>query len=240
MEMENNTNFEKDERIFDGLLKIAANEVFREEIDALPSDEELIKMFPSVELSEKKGFAVINKEFRVLNRKKALRTFARVAAVFCVFAVFSATILMAYPATRNIILNFLVGVRDDDVDINFGLGATNEENINATGFNFIPEGFLLINQQVFDNMEIYAFENSEEHIIMLQRFFSRSLVAALDNEYADFSTIQLSTGIAYLSAAKYENELSTIVWADGENIVDITTTLDIETLKNLAENYMQR
>jgi len=240
MEMEKNKIFDKNERILDGLIKIAANEVLREEMDALPSDDELLKMYPSVESLEKKGLAIINREFRVINRKKALQAFARIAAVFCVFAVFGATILIATPTTRNFILNFLIDVKEDHVVIDFGLGAVNGENINATEFNFIPEGFLLINQQQFDNIEIYVFENAEEHIIMLQRFYGRSMITALDNEYANFSTIYLSTGIAYFSAAKYENEFSTIVWAEDEHIVDITTTLDAETLKILAENYMQR
>lgn len=238
--MENNAKAERDERILDGLIKIAAIEVFHEEMDALPSDEELAKMYPSVKAFEKRGFAIINREFRTINRKKALRNFSRIAAAFCVFMGVCVTVLMAYPATRNLILNFLIDVRDDHVIIEFDINAVVAEADFGTDFSFLPDDFSLIEHRALENMVIYAFENPEGHVIMVDHFLGHSLSVALDNEYAHFSEIQLSTGTAHISVANYENNLSTVVWAEGDGVILITTTLDAETLKTLAENYMQR
>ena len=238
--MENNSKQERNERVLDGLIKIAATEVLREEIDTLPSDEELEKMYPSVESLEKRGFAIINKEFRAIRIKKALRNFSRVAAAFCVFMGVSAIVLMAYPETRSFILNFFVEVRDDHVVLDFGLGFNHGEDISVTGFYYIPDGFSLINHQALDTMTIYAYENAEGHIILMQRYLGRSLTVSLDNEYAHFLEIQLSTGAAHISKAREENDFNIIVWADGEDVLSITSTLDIEILKNMAQHNMGR
>jgi len=238
--VERNAKAERNERILDGLIKIAATEVLREEIDALPSDEELEKMYPSVESLEKRGFAIINKEFRSINRKKALRKLARAAAAFFVFMGAFVTVLMAYPTTRNLILNLLIDVHDDHVVLDFGLGVYHGEDISEMELYYVPESFSLINRQSLDNMMNYVFENAMGDIIMKQRFLGRSLTVSLDTEYAHFTEIQLDTGVAHISVAQDEYDFSTIVWAEGDDVLFITSTLDIEILKNMAKHYMQR
>lgn len=47
---------------------------------------------------------------------------ARTAAVLCVVLGLNKSVLMATPASRNLILNFLIAIRHDPVAIDFGFG----------------------------------------------------------------------------------------------------------------------
>ena len=231
---------ERNERLFDAMLKIAADEALREEMDALPTDEELMKMYPFTESLSKKAYSVINKEFRVINRKKVIRAIVRVAAVFCVIIVLSASVLMANPASRNAILNFLIDIQHDHVTIDFGIGGATGTDYHDAVFRYVPEGFEFVSRQAMETVITYFFLNPEGYVIFMHRFLGRSLAAGLDAEYAHFSEIQLSTGLAYISVALYEHDFSTIMWAEEEDVISITTTLDVETLIELAETYMMR
>ncbi|MCL1844040.1 MAG: hypothetical protein FWF79_09520 [Defluviitaleaceae bacterium] len=108
--MESNTNIKRNEKIFNSLFDIAADEAFKEEMDALPSCEELNNMYPRTKSLDKKVYAVINKELNALKRKRALRTLAKVAAVLCIIVVASAGALISIEASRNFILNFIIDI----------------------------------------------------------------------------------------------------------------------------------
>lgn len=237
--MKNNAINERNERIFDAMLKIAADEALREEMAALPSDEELLRMYPSTESLDRKAYAVIKKEFRVINRRKALRLLSRVAAVFCIIAVLSTGVLMVTPASRNFILNFLVDIRYDHVAFDFGLEDIPDINGDAAVFRYAPEGFVLVTSHTLETLITYVFENDEGYVLIAQRFLGRSLAAGLDNEYAHFSEVQLNAGVAHISVAQDEHDFSTIMWADGEDVISISTTFSVEILLEMAEIYMK-
>jgi hypothetical protein len=56
MAMLNNPDNIMDEKLFETLLKIAAEDALREEMETIPSDEELKKMYPRNKSLDKKVY----------------------------------------------------------------------------------------------------------------------------------------------------------------------------------------
>jgi len=110
---------ERNEKIFDAILKIALEEAVQEEMDALPSNEELNKLYPRSEALDKKVYAAIRREYRPVRIKRAVHKLARVAAVFLLFAAFGAGVLFA-------------DFRGEATESGMGTGIV---------FGYIPQGF---------------------------------------------------------------------------------------------------
>ena len=58
----NNSKFNRNERQFDAILKVAFKESVIKEMDALPTSKELNAMFPRSEALDKRVMRIINRE----------------------------------------------------------------------------------------------------------------------------------------------------------------------------------
>ena len=155
----NNAKTERNEKVFDALLKIAAEELMREKMDALPSLEELNQMYPRSASLDKKIYAIINKEKRRVWRNKALRGFAKAAAVFSIVFVATTAILMSVGASRHFILNMLVDIRNDYVFFDFSQGHAPDGGSDMDIIGAVPDGFRMTSSQTLDSMSLYVFED---------------------------------------------------------------------------------
>jgi len=232
--MENNMTM--DEKLFEALLKIATDEAVREEMEALPTDEELNKMYPRTKSLDKKVNAVLAREFRAARRKKALRMFAQIAAGFSVFAVVSSIVLLSVEASRNFILNSIIDMRGDYVAIDFGDASTTEGGEIILGY--LPEGFEFASRQILEELTITFFTDEAGHMIIVQQFVGESLSMGADAEYTDFSEVQLSGGSARIFETFDESGHSKVMLERGSDVISIATTLDVETLITIAENLI--
>lgn len=234
------SNQDREEIIFDAILKAATKEALLEEIEELPTDEEFKAMYPNTDSLDKKVRAVIKREFKALRFKKAMRVFARTAAAVCVAIVISTSVLLAHPLSRNVILGYLIDVRDDRVRFDFGVDTNANEQNNTFSFQYAPEGFMLVNSVDNDAIITYMFESIDGDVIIMQYFWGRSHTISVDIEYTYFHEVQINDKNAYLFEAQYEQAFNVLMWPHGDDVIMITTSLDIEALISLAEIYMAR
>jgi len=138
--MKNVTDISMDDKIYKAIFKAAAEEALREEMAALPSDEELNEMYPRTKTLDKKVNAVLKQEFKTARRKQRLRLAARVAAVVILFVLVGGSVLMSVEASRNFILNTLIDRRGDYIAFDFGIDGTPNEAGNGIILGYLPEG----------------------------------------------------------------------------------------------------
>jgi hypothetical protein len=231
-----NKNITIEEKLFEAVLKVAADEALREEMEALPDNEELNKMYPRTKSMDKKAYAVINREQRAAKKKKTLRILAQIAAGCCIFIVASGIVLISVEASRNYILNYLIDMRGDYVAFEFGTDDTSTPEGNGFVFGYLPEGFELINSQAMENFITYIFTDETGHIIIFQRYIGDVLSIGVDTEYTEFSEIQLDGKPAYIFEASDESDHSMIMWEHGNDVISVSTSLEPETLIIIAEN----
>jgi len=225
--MENNTERDekRDEKIFNALLNIAADEVLKEEMDGLPSCEELNKLYPRTKSLDKKVNAAINREFKMARRKKAVRTLARIAAAFFVFAAIGAGVLF-----------FDFG--DDLSEGNAGPGT-------GIVFGYIPQGFEPVGAQ-----EYYTFADDAGRQFTVQRTSGDVADDAYENREglelhalrpSDFDSHQSGELEAREARPLPHRELphreeTTIRREIGGDVITITSYLDYETLAKIIES----
>jgi len=105
------------EALFDAILEVAIEKAFEKEMSELPSSEELNKIYkPSMEL-DKRIKKLINQKNRKLKMKQLARNLGKIAACTCIiFAVFF-SILLSIDATRNLIFNFIIELKEKHTQI---------------------------------------------------------------------------------------------------------------------------
>jgi hypothetical protein len=211
--MENNEN----DKLFNAIIKVAAEEAWQEEMDSLPSLEELNEMYPPSETLDKKVYAIINKAARRGKIKKALRYTAKFATIFCVFIVLAGGALMGVEASRTFILNRIININDDYVRIHFQLGDVSDLEIGELVVNYIPEDFTFYEQGEFSERHtFYEFRSDTRRGILIQHIIvaeDGSTVGAINpmTEYSEFSVISLHGQVAYLFTSTNEDR-SVMVW----------------------------
>jgi len=239
--MENNQKTETDEKLFTAVFKVAAEEAWQEEMDSLPSLDELNEMYPPSESLDKRVFGTINKAARRGKIKKAMRYTARCAAIFCVVIVLAGGLLMSVEASRTFILNRIINMGEDYVQISFQLGDIADLEIGELVVNYIPYDFAFYEQGEFaEGHTFYTFRSDTrrgiliQHIIVLEDGGSVAGISPV-TEYSEFSIISLHRQVAYLFTSTYENHVNTISWNYGRHFLSVSAFLEVDELMRIAE-----
>jgi hypothetical protein len=179
---------------------------------------------------------MINREYKTVRRKRALRLFTQMAAGFSIFAIVSGIILMSVEASRNFILNSLIEMRGEYVAFDFG--ADNIPIVNDSGIilGYMPDGFELISNQALEDLITIVFSDDTGGMVIVQRIVNEFLFMGVDEEYTDFSEIQLNMGRAFIFESVDESNYNTVMWEQENDVIVISTSLDSETLIRIAEN----
>ena len=239
----------RSEELFDAILKAAAKTAFYDEMEQMLDDlDKMDDIKPSAEL-DRKVRNMIARESRVHRRKRLFQTFTKVAAVFAVVVTVSAIALMSVEASRNFIINFLIGIQDDHVVIEFGpdgrpiggqqgnVGELNGLEVVGIVFGYVPEGFEVVDYQLVGVMSIVIFSDGNEGQIVVRHQMAQSLSAFIDNEAREFSSIYLSDGREglFFEAVGYGYQ-STIIWQCGSDIFMIHANLEPSSSLRMADN----
>jgi hypothetical protein len=223
------------EKLFDILLKVAAEEVIKEEMDALASCEELNAMYKPSAILEKKVHSIISKASRPYRLRKAMRNFTKIAACFGLLFALSTVVLMSIEASRNHIINIFIGIQDDHVVFEFGQNGA-DPNISGIIMGYIPESFELINSQAFEDFSFLIYANHQGEQIIITREIASILSVAIDNEIRSFSSTRLNGQQAYLFEAIDDNETNILMWQLGNDVFAIESHININTLFEIARN----
>ena len=236
--MQNNKDTKLNEELFDALLKVAAKEAFREEMEALPNSEELRKMYPRSGSIDRKMNALINRESKILKRKKFLRTFTRGVSGFVISIVVATLILMTVEASRNYILNLLIDVRTDHVAFDIGqesVGNGSDEVILA----YMPDGFVLISRQELDALVTYVFvDDKDRQIIIQQHTIAGNFFLGVDHEHMNFITILLDEQEVHLFEAEDDHDHNVIVWTHENNSFSLSANIDLDELLHIVRKLI--
>ncbi|MCL2357886.1 MAG: hypothetical protein FWC70_12170 [Defluviitaleaceae bacterium] len=196
------TERERNEKLFDAILKVAAEEALREEIDAMPSCEELNKMYPRSKSLDKKVYAAINRKFGAARRKRIARIFAKIAACF-IFAAIGAGISGA----------FFLGV---------GSRAPEGEPQTGIAFGYIPQGFELVAAQ-----EYYTFADDDGRRFAVRRASGDVIEAGSDYVRVEFrpQSIVPDIDISEITMEVGENIIISSFSLDSETLSKIAESI---------------
>ncbi|MCL1883825.1 MAG: DUF4367 domain-containing protein [Defluviitaleaceae bacterium] len=231
---------DRNEKIFEAMLKIAAEEALMREMDALPSLEELNEMYPRSKEFDKRIMKMINRHYRAEKIKIAAKIFARIAAVVCIFFTVSVMVLMNVEASRIFILNTVISMQDNYVSFNF---SHTENDGQSLGFKSIleehlPMGFRYEGSANLETVIIYMYANAEGENFVFQRHFANALGVGIADTNREFSFME-NPGI-YVFDSYTDGYENIIMWTDDNYVFKIYSSIDIDTLINIARSMVAR
>ena len=225
-------NFDADwnERLFEAMLGVAVEEAVLKEMGSLPSREELDSMYPPSDTFNRKIKRIIRKKEKTYRHKLATKAFLKAAACLGILFTISIVVLISVEASRIFILNTLISIQEDHVAFEF-YGSVNSIN-NETEVLF--EGFEHVTSQISDNKVISTYVSFDGDQIIFQQHEGTNLRIAIDNDYREFSSINIYSQEAYLFESMDE-DYHVVMWAQENTVYIILSRIDVRELLMHAE-----
>lgn len=233
------------DEVFEGIITAALNEFIIEEMNSLPSDEEISKMYPAPKkLIKKYRRKVKEREYKL---PLPLVYFKRIAFVCLVVISVSFGVLATSEQVRAAIADTVVTWFDKYVQIDFGKKSespkvdestsqiTEIPNVSDLNFYYVPEGFELASSTEDTNLReyIYTAENGDYLIISICATETTEIaVDAEDNEYEKMSINGNDAYVLYSDT----DRAGTLVTGNSVYTIMISSILEKSDLIKVAEN----
>ena len=237
--MSNNTFPEREEKMFDAILKVAASESLAKQLDSLPSKEELESMNLCSNDFNKRMIGIISRAENAQKRKRMAKWTYKAAAIFGLIFTVSTITLMSVEASRVFILNTFFAVTHDD-HVVFGFGeVTQQPEIEVVYGIAMPSNFNLINAQRMANISIFVFSNDLGEIVTIQQSIGVGLGAFVDNEQRKFITLNIRGQEVHLFEATDNEYHNVAVWSSGNDVLQVIVQFEAERLLLLVETIIE-
>ncbi|MGX8701292.1 DUF4367 domain-containing protein [Caproiciproducens sp.] len=236
-------------RLFDTLLKAAAEEDFQRELDALPSERELNKEYALPERLTKRIRDLIRENDRRSRRKKFLRLAKRAAVIVAVVIPVSLGSLLSVEASRNAIFNSVLEWKAEHVDIYFEettSGAPAEES--PTGEQpevwepqYLPEGFFMAEEKNVGPVHITTYEDGKgASVTFTQTPLDKAGKMSIDSEHTTYHEITVKGEKAVLFEAKRAEDRSFVLWQSKKTSLVLSSAISKDELIRIAESTEQQ
>lgn len=170
-------------------------------------------------------YSMINdvaKKHKKIRTKRRVRKGFTVAAILCLILLACPAIAFAVsPTFRLNVMELVSNWQDDHVSIRM------EE---SAGTDWLPEGFVLVNEETDDKITITEYRNNDKFIILIVNTDIASI--NIDNEKTTHSReYEINGNTAIVTQ---QTDLIHIFWNDDNNIFRLSTNISLETALDMA------
>ncbi len=241
-------NLNKNEIIFEALVKAAFQQYIEEKCASYPSDEELKKRYPV----PKSGLKRLKKELKRRERAKKrspLRTVGIISIILAsVIAVFAA--LMLIPGIRGAVGNFaqdLFGIkivinsdRTDHRSPPFVSDDTIEENEPVYDYDitYIPDGYTRREVSESGNRGYYSYFDDSGRYIYISISSAKMTSVSLDKDSFDHDDVEIKGRECHF-AYNEDNSYGTLIISDGDFVVQIDAIAEKQDFLKIAEGILK-
>ena len=231
------------QKLFDDLITYALEQEVEQRMSEMPSEEELkAKYHPSPELEKRmqKLFKGIEKQEKAARRNKVMKW---AAACLVVMVGVSTVAINSVEAFRVRFYNTVYAAKEKYLDIRVEdkeKGSISSFEDQAYHPSYLPDGFYMVEEEVFlDNSQL-LYENDEKVPIYISQFLiHEGATLVVDSEDAIMSTVMINGLKATICQKSYESSSdkihTTIYWDDDIYFFKIISTLELEEVIKIAE-----
>lgn len=228
------SNITSNDSIFDALFRQAVIDNFNEELDSVPSDEEIDRLFPfspEHEARMKKLFANERRKGKILTAVRWLRQGAAVAVI--TFSVIFGLLMAASPPVRAAVVDTVIGWYQEFV--RFTSPNSVEESITSKEPAYIPYGFIIQSHDNMDSTDIYNYVNSEGETIVFVSTPANDTIS-VNNEDVGYEVIEAGDIDYHIFASPAEHGENSITFDANGTRFTITSSIAPEQLLKIAES----
>ena len=226
-----------DEHVFDAILKAALEDAMLDELDQMPSNEELNQLYASEALDKRVHKLISSQRKRTYFPQKYRRMVATAAIVLLVV---SAT-LMSVEASRVRIINAFLDWQEGHVNIDYS-GMTSipsipTEKTEIITPDYIPDGFIEKETQVYGAITDIVYVDADGVKISFSYSPAEGTTATIDTEYHNYELVDINGAEGHLFIA-HDLTISgnTIYWALDGTLFELTGHIDHNELVKIAES----
>ncbi|MCL2320991.1 MAG: DUF4367 domain-containing protein [Oscillospiraceae bacterium] len=231
---------ESNDVVFEALFRQAVIDNFYEEIDSIPSNEELAKIYkftPEFEIRMKK---LINRELRKGYIIKTLKYARKVAAVFLIIITVLFGVLLINPEVRAVIVKTIVEWHDKFTSITFNTEISKVQSKKWVP-EYLPDGFALNSEEIIGPITSIVYSSVNEDNI----YFSFMPVSAgsnfsIDNENHNIIKSTINGNEAFFAEASSQNFDNGILWVANDYKFEIWSKLPINELVKIAQSILEK
>jgi hypothetical protein len=225
------TACERNEQLFDAMLRASITDAFERDMNALPDYDALYAHQPSPAL-DRRIDRLIKKSYLRIKAKRFTSRLGKAAAFFCILLTVASVILMSVSATRNAIFNAILKWHEQYTEIRFG--ESSERHFYRPAY--LPAGFSEQTFEAGDNYTTIVYKNSNGEKLVLDQQAADTGVNLVDNENTDYSEIQIHGNTGYLFKAKTESDANIVIWEQNGIVLELISTLESDELLRVAES----
>lgn len=237
--------------LFDAILTTAFTEYWNRELEKMPSDEELKKMYPV----PKKGLRLAKKleKRRKYGKSPALVYLQRASVIVLVVIAAVFALLTTSPTIRAAIGNSFTAWFNDHVVIDFTedpVAPVSEKSTDTTAdseteadpatveslkIGYIPDGFELVSEEEREGTRRYIYMAEDGRYISITISSADMSKVSIDNELNDYDEIVINNKKAYILYNEIES-IGTLVFGNNNCVVTINGLMTEEILIDIATN----
>lgn len=226
------------EDVFDTVLSSAFAEYVDREMEALPSKEELAKMYPIPKDGLRKLKRSIKKNRPVSKATVYLR---RVAIIFLAAVALFTGVMATSVEVRSAVGNAIVSLFDKFASVSFGdephMPAETKiiENVDSFEIGYVPDGLALMETFEDEDNRKYTYSSDDGDFLHISIYSTNSAEYAGDIELSQYETININNIEGHIFY--YEEEKSgSLIFENNGYTVMISCILDRDELIMVAEN----
>ena len=206
------TSEERNKIWFDSLLRIAVSEGLKNEMDLLPSKEELDKRYhPSDKLNRRIKNIIIRK--RIKGQVEAHgKIVYKIATILIILFAASSITLLSVEATRNAIFNVIIQQLDKYTEIKFEKDGANESNGSLYSPTYLPQGFVETSNVTYGSTIMITYTNNEGIEILFKQGSVGTSTTLIDNENTKYKEIKINERDGYLFEALTSEDYNVLLW----------------------------
>lgn len=215
---------------FDSLLKIAVSEAFLNEMESLPSKEELDQLYiPSDGLSRRMK-KIVNQNRMKQKIHTYVKIIRKIAAVAVILFTVSSFTLLSVEATRNAIFKLIIKHHDKYTEIRFDetdVGRSKDALYYPT---YLPQDFTETETVTYGNTVMLTFANGEGLEILLKQSPAATGTTFIDNENTEYKEVDINGNIAYLFEGHSKDDYNVLLWQADGVVFELTSRISSDEL----------
>lgn len=226
------TACERNDMLFDALLKAAVREAYEKELDALTDEAKQRGNVPSPAL-DKRIEGLIKRSSRKIKVKRFAKGAGKAAACLCILLAVSSVILMSVEATRIAIFNAVLSWHAQYTEIEYG---ASDAKAGIYRPAYLPAGYHEQELRPAGIITMIVYENEAGDQIVFTQEEAGHGKTAVDNEHTDYSKVQVSGNEGHLFQAQDEGNASILIWEDHGIVFNLIAVLDGEELIRIGDS----
>ena len=243
--MDKQVNNDKNDELFEALLKSAAFDAIEKDLDELPSCEEANRTHkPSKELDAKIAL-MLQESLTKSQRRRKRSNFLRLVAGLMIVFVMSVGVMFCFEPTRHFVLNICADIKSAYYNNNRSKQDISKNHIEDYYLpTYISEGFEETGcsaDLTSKNSYIYiTYTDQEEHVIQYSQTRPQESIT-MDTRYETYYEVDINGVDAHLFITTHEHHTHDLIWQTGEAYFSFSCSYEVdpEELIRMAENLQK-